>query len=103
MSFENAIRAVRGGVVIDFEVTPAAMETKVPSGYNEWRRRIEARLQAPPQRGRANEELMIALSRLFKVSPASMEITSGAANSKKSVKIMGITREEAINALRGMI
>ncbi|AFC99278.1 TIGR00251 family protein [Methanocella conradii HZ254] len=103
MSFEDAIRAIQGGVVIDFEVSPGAGVTRVPCGYNEWRKRIEARLRAPPERGRANEELMVALSRLFRVPRASVEIASGVANGKKSVKIRGITREDAINALRGML
>lgn len=103
MSFEDAIRAVQGGVVIDFEVSPGAGVTRVPCGYNEWRKRIEARLRAPPERGRANEELMVALSQIFRVPRASVEITSGVANSKKSIKIKNITREDAINVLRSML
>jgi uncharacterized protein (TIGR00251 family) len=103
MSFEDAIKNASDGVIIDLEVSPGARETKVPSGYNEWRKRLEVKLKAPPERGKANEELIEALSALFGVPSARMEITSGATNSRKSIKVKGIKREEAIKTLRGKI
>jgi uncharacterized protein len=99
MSFEDAVKAAQGGVIIDFEVSPGARETRVPSGYNEWRKRIEVKLKAPPEKGKANEELIQSLSGLLGVSSAALEITSGAANSRKSIKVMGIKREDAIKAI----
>jgi uncharacterized protein len=103
MSFEDALRPTSGGTIIDFDVTPGARETRVPSGYNEWRRRIEAKLRAPPEKGRANEELLKALSGLFDVPGSRISIVSGATDSKKSVKVSGLAREDAIKTLRGRI
>ncbi len=65
MSFEDAIKVSSDGIILDMEISPGVKETKVPSGYNEWRKRIEARLKAPPEKGKANEELIKALSELF--------------------------------------
>lgn len=103
MAFQDAVRASSDGVLIDFEVSPGAKETRVPSGYNEWRRRIEARLKAPPERGRANEELIGELSALLGIPESSIEITSGARDSRKSVKVLGASREEVLRRLGGAL
>lgn len=103
MSFEDAIRAAGNGVVIDFDVSPGAKVTAVPSGYNEWRKRIEAKLRAPPEKGKANEELIDALSGLLGVSASSVEITSGATNSRKSIKVTGMSRDAIVNAFRSRL
>lgn len=103
MSFEDALRTASDGVIIDFEASPGAKETKVPAGYNQWRKRLLVKLKAPPEKGKANEELIEALSDLLGVPSARIEITSGATNTKKSVKIKGMALEEAIKKLRGKI
>lgn len=103
MSFEDALKSATDGTIIDFEVSPGTRETRVPSGYNEWRKRIEARLKAAPERGKANDELIGALSGLLGVPCVNIEITAGATNSKKSVKIKGISRDEIIRILKGRV
>ena len=103
MSFEDAIRSVPDGTIIDFEVSPGAMETKVPAGYNQWRKRILIKLKAQPERGKANEELIEALSSLFQVPSARIQITSGATNSRKSVKVKGFDRADAVKTLGSLI
>ena len=103
MSFEDAIKQTKDGVVIDFEVTPGAKVTVVPSGYSVWRKRVEVKLRAPPEKGKANEELIEALADLFGVPSASIEITSGATNSRKSIKIYGVSLATIIATLRGIL
>ncbi len=103
MSFADAIRATKEGAVIDFEVTPGARSAEVPSGYNPWRKRIEAKLKAQPEKGKANDELIKALSDLFEVPSTSIEIASGATNSKKSVLVRGISAETAAEMLEGRL
>jgi hypothetical protein len=103
MSFEDALRPAAGGIIIDLEVTPGARDTKVPSGYNEWRKRIEAKIREPPEKGRANDELLKSLSSLFNVPASRISIISGATDSRKSVKLNGLAMEDAINRLRGRL
>jgi uncharacterized protein (TIGR00251 family) len=103
MSFEDAIRPASDGAIIDLEASPGARETKVPAGYNQWRKRLLVKLKAPPERGKANEELIDALARLLNVPSVNIEITSGATNSRKSVKVRGMAREDVVKALRGKI
>ncbi|OPY29328.1 MAG: hypothetical protein A4E28_00926 [Methanocella sp. PtaU1.Bin125] len=99
MSFAEAIRATKEGAVIDLEVSPGSRSTVVPSGYNPWRKRIEVRLMAPPEKGKANDELIRALSGLFSIPSTSIEITSGATNSRKSVLIRGVGVEAVIKLM----
>ncbi len=103
MTFEDAIRPASDGTFIDIEASPGARETRVPAGYNQWRKRLLVKLKAPPERGRANAELIEALARVLGVPPASIEITSGATDSKKSVKVRGLNRETVVDALRGKV
>ena len=99
MSFEDAVREAAGGAIIDFDVSPGAKQARVPSGYNPWRRRLEVKLKAPPDRGRANEELIGELASLLDVPEASIEITSGARDSLKSIRVSGVTRGDVIKML----
>jgi uncharacterized protein (TIGR00251 family) len=103
MSFEEAIHASKDGAVIDFEVTPGSRSAEVPSGYNQWRKRIEAKLRAPPEKGKANEELIEALADLFNVAARNIEITAGATNSKKSVLVRGVSADAAARVLEGLL
>lgn len=97
MPFENAIKMLDSGVGVDIEVTPGSKVLSVPSGYNEWRKRIEVKLTKNAQKGKANEQLIESLAELFGVSSSDIFINSGATNSKKSVVIKGISYEQAVS------
>nr|WP_048129549.1 DUF167 domain-containing protein [Methanosarcina lacustris] len=97
MSFEEAIKALDSGIIIDIEVTPGSRSLSVPSGYNEWRRRIEVKLTKNAQKGKANEQLVESFAELIGVSSSEILITSGATSSKKSLLIKGISYQRAVS------
>lgn len=97
MSFEEAIKALDSGIIVDLEVTPGSKSLSVPSGYNEWRKRIEVKLTKNTQKGKANEQLMECLAALFGVSSSDILISSGATSSKKSLLIKGISYQQAVS------
>ena len=103
MSFTDAIRATKDGTVIDFDVSPGAKDAEVPSGYNPWRKRIEAKIKAPPEKGKANDELISALAALFNVPAKHIAITSGATSGRKSVLIRGVKAVEAAKVLEAKL
>lgn len=45
------------GAKMDFEIIPNAKSLKVPSGYNQWRMRIEAKVTKSAQKGKANKPI----------------------------------------------
>lgn len=95
MSFEEAITDLGSGIIVDIEVTPGARSVSVPSGYNEWRKRIEVKLTKNAQKGKANEQLMECLAELFGISSSDILINSGATSSKKSLLLKGVSYQQA--------
>jgi len=103
MSLEDALKRSNDGIIIDFEVTPGSKAICIPSGYNEWRKRIEVKLSQPAQKGKANEQLIYGLSKLFGVSTSNITITNGAKSSKKSIMIKGIGYDDVVNVLNSSL
>ena len=95
----EAIKAHPQGCVISFEIVPGCSRLSVPSGYNPWRRSLEARLTEEPIKGRANRQLMEELARILRVSKQKVEMMSGQKSSKKSILVQGITRDQAQSVL----
>ena len=97
MSFEEAIKDLNSAVLVDIEVTPGSKSVSVPSGYNEWRKRIEVKLTKNAQKGKANEQLVECLAELFGISSSDIIISSGAKSRKKSLLIKGISYQQAVS------
>lgn len=97
MSFEEAIKDLGSDVIVDIEVTPGSRSISVPSGYNEWRKRIEVKLTKSAQKGKANEQLIECLAALFGINSSDILISSGATSSKKSLMIKGISYQRAVS------
>lgn len=79
---EDAVSERHGGVVVEFDVSPNATETRVPSGFDEWRGCFRARVSEPPRGGEANQELVEMVEELFGVEA---RLVSGEGSSRKSV------------------
>lgn len=93
MPFTDALREKEDAVFIDIEVTPDAKVIQVPSGYNEWRKRIEFKISKAAQKGKANEQVIEEAAALFSVPPARVSIETGMTSSKKTIRIGGISLE----------
>ncbi|NOR48749.1 MAG: YggU family protein [Methanosarcinaceae archaeon] len=103
MPIEDAVKESKDGVIIDFEVNPGSRSLCIPSGYNDWRKRIEVKLTQNAQKGKANEQLIDNLSDLFGISNSNINITSGAKSGKKSVIVRGIDYNDVISILRSKL
>lgn len=97
MSFKEAIIDMGSDVIVDIEVTPGSRSISVPSGYNEWRKRIEVKLTKNAQKGKANEQLVECLAELFAISSSNILIHSGATSSKKSLLLKGVSYQQAVS------
>jgi uncharacterized protein (TIGR00251 family) len=96
---KNAVKQVKGGIVLDLEITAGAKETSI-HGYNPWRKRIEIRLSERAQKGRANEQLISFFSDLLGVNSRDVRIIAGSTNSKKSIMIQGAKAPDVIKVLQ---
>lgn len=92
----KAVIEVKDGILVDIEVSPKSMKFEV-IGYNKWRDKIEVRIKAAPEKGKANKEIIKEFSKLTK-SP--VKIISGLKSQKKTLKIYKMTKNEFLNILK---
>jgi len=96
----EAIREVEGGVLLNLVVSAGGKELKLPAGYDEWRKSIKVILSEEPRGGKANRQLVESLSSLLNVPSERISIIRGERDSRKVVKIEGISAEEVEKRLR---
>lgn len=99
MELRDAVKPGRGGVVLEVEVVSASRESRFPAGFNAWRGRIEAKVKAPPEDGQANAELVGLVAEALGVAQASVSVLSGHTSRRKSVAVVGVTVQAAIDRL----
>ncbi len=80
----------RLGDSLEVRVTPRAAASRVdvergPDGAIE----IRVRVAAPPERGKANREVVKLLARELGIAPSALEIARGAGSRRKTIRIKG--------------
>jgi len=95
------VKPAAGGIALDVEVVPGAADSRFPAGWNPWRNRLEARVQAPPEKGQANEELARLVAEFFALPARTARVTSGHTSRRKTVTVDGLTVEAALARLKG--
>ncbi len=95
----GAVSEERQGIVIAIEVTAGAKEAVFPAGYNEWRRSIGCRVQAPAIEGRANKAIMRLVADTLGIPASAVSIASGSVSSQKRVLVMGMSRQQVLARL----
>jgi len=102
-SFGDAVTGDGDGVILALEVSPASGKPGFFTGYDPWRKVIRCAVRAPPSRGKANREVMESLARELGVPVSSVEILSGATQSRKKVRVGSITRAAVLRSLGRLI
>lgn len=96
---EKAIKPHPQGLIIQFEVAPGSSELKVPSGFNPWRRTLEARLTEEPTKGKANRQLVEEVARVLGIPERNVEVLSGHKSARKILLVAGLDPDVAIYRL----
>jgi len=99
MDICEAVKSHPLGCIISFEVVPGSSRLAVPSGFNPWRRSMEAHLTEEPSRGRANRQLIEALAATLGISELMVVVLSGQRSARKLLLVKGMTKDEAVLAL----
>ena len=83
-------------VRITVRVSPGSRRTEVAGRYGAgWK----VRVAAPPERGRANEALVLHLAELLGVPKAAVRVVAGPASRDKVVEVDGLTAAQVDSAL----
>jgi uncharacterized protein len=72
-------------LVLALKITPKAPRTAWAGVLDDGT--IKVRVAAPPEKGKANDELVRFLARQLNVPPANVEILSGATSQRKQVRV----------------
>ena len=99
MDIREAVKSHPLGCIISFEVVPGSSRLAVPSGFNPWRRSLEAHLTEEPSRGRANRQLTEELASVLRISELMVVVLSGQRSARKLLLVKGMTKDEAVLAL----
>ncbi len=103
MDLLEAIRPHPQGCTIRFEVAPGSSSLAVPSGFNPWRKALQARLTEQPSRGRANLQLVEEVARSLGIPKEDIELMSGHKSAVKVLLARGVEASQAISLLRPRI
>ncbi|HVP25187.1 MAG TPA: DUF167 domain-containing protein [Methanomicrobiales archaeon] len=98
-SFGDAVTGDDDGVILALEVSPASAKAGFFTGYDPWRKSIRCAVRAPPERGKANREVIETLARALGIPAGSIRIISGETQSRKRVRVGDITREAVLHVL----
>lgn len=99
MDYADALDSHPSGCIIRFEVVPGSSRIAVPSGFNPWRRSLEARLTEEPTRGRANRQLVEELARTLGVPESGIRVMKGEKSGRKLLLVKGIEKDMAVSIL----
>jgi uncharacterized protein len=84
------------GLTIRFEVAPGSSELRVPSGFNPWRKALDARLTEPPHHGKANQQLTKEVARILGIAQSDVEVLSGSRSTRKVLLVKGMDIDAAL-------
>jgi uncharacterized protein YggU (UPF0235/DUF167 family) len=80
-----------GGCLLRVRVKPKAREERLIGAHAGG---VKLSVQAPPERGKANDAVRGLLARLLDLPPSSIAVASGAASQDKIVRLDGISPAE---------
>lgn len=78
----------KGEIIIPVRVVPRASRNEISGEHGG---ALKVRITAPPVDGAANAELVVVLSKEFKVPKSSVEVVSGSTSRSKTIRISGLS------------
>ena len=84
------------GVVFGVKALPNAGKSSLAGVYNGM---LKVKVSAPPDKGKANKELVKILSKTLKVNSGFVEIIKGEKARQKTVLVMKMTKQELKEAI----
>ena len=89
-----------GAVLLRLKVSPGAAKQKILGPYGD---RLKLAVQSPPEKGKANKEIVAMLAKALGVTKKQVAIVAGDTSSEKTVRIEGVKVGEVLGLGGGMI
>ena len=91
-----------GGFRMNLRVSPGSSYSGV-RGYNQWRNEWDIHIRSPPEKGKANSELVEVLSEIFSIPSSRIEIISGHRDHKKTVEVLCLSLQTGLRCLKEVV
>jgi len=89
----------KDSVTLGLEIIPNSKKFGI-MGFNPWTNSLRVKVVAKAQKGRANDEIIEEMEKLFRTTP---RIVSGEKSRKKKLRLIGISEGDAKKALLSKI
>ena len=86
-----------GGFIIQVKIVPGASRSSIAGTLENM---LKVRISAPPEKGKANRELINFLSRILKIRKKSIQIISGLTRPVKKLQISDITADNFLKKMK---
>ncbi len=96
----QVISATPDGVELRLKVVPKASRTRIVGVLGD---RLKITVAAPPEQGQANIAVCQLLSQTLGVPPRQVRITAGAGSSQKTVQVVGLDADTAVERLHNTV
>jgi uncharacterized protein (TIGR00251 family) len=63
---------------------------------------LKVNLTAPPEKGRANKELLDFLEELFQLEAGDVQLVSGTTSRRKTLRLMNLERDQLVRTLKSL-
>ena len=94
MPSDSKLKECKEGVIVPIKVVPRASKNAIVGWEND---ELKVRLNAVPEKGEANEELIAFLAKTWKLPKSSLSIHSGETSRHKKVLVCGITKKQLLS------
>lgn len=90
------LKETKEGVILPVKVVPRASKNSITGWEND---ELKVRLNAVPEKGEANEELIAFLAKTWKLPKSSIGIHSGETSRHKKLLLRGMTKEALLQKI----
>lgn len=100
---EDPLTQVDDGLLLQVEVVPGAPEDRFPAGFNPWRGRVKAKVEAQAQEGQANAALCTLVAEHLGLGSGAVTIARGHTSRQKTLHLAGAREADLRERLRGVL
>ena len=98
--FADAVKKHKDGALLDLFVTTESDKSIFPTGYNQWRKRLEIRVCSPAKDNKANKEIVEVIAEFFDKQNKDVLVISGEKSREKTLLVKNISLEHVVTQLR---
>jgi uncharacterized protein len=93
---KSTLKETKEGVILPVKVVPRASKNSITGWKND---ELKVRLNAVPEKGEANEELIAFLAKTWKIPKSALSIYSGETSRHKKLLVRGVTADTLLQKI----